>query len=399
MKTTYLNQIVRRICRIRVPIVYFLFSIGNIPINFHSRGPYHKISPEIRELFLNAISEGLDKRKAMSLFGLKRTTANSIIKCGGAFLSRGGRHNFKFTSEMDRFLQLHIGQNPFITLIKMQKKLLKRFNVNLHTSTISKQLKTMLYTTKTAKLVKENRNSESTKIIRKSYIEKYDDLIRRYHLIFTDEVNFNMWQHHTRGRAKKGNYYNLHLGKECIYKVTSQPGQGITAIAAISQTMGLVHYLCTNSSVNADTYKLFLDGLVSKLNSYETDLPFCIVHDNVPFHKFSEVITKFRSLNIEYRNTPPNSPFLNPIEYVFSKVKSKTKTFNENLSDKKILAHKLLKGFSSLVETRVDLMFGYIDKAFSEITVQNCNNWYNRVWKYKTACLEMKDIFCSKFDP
>lgn len=44
----------------------------------------------------------------------------------------------------------------------------------------------------------------STKKIRKSYMEKYDELIDQHHLIFTDEVNFNFWQLRTKGLAKKG---------------------------------------------------------------------------------------------------------------------------------------------------------------------------------------------------
>lgn len=107
---------------------------------------------------------------------------------------------------------------------------------------------------------------------------------------------------------KKVNKNKL-LVQECIYKNTSQPGQGFTAIAAISQTMGVVHYLVTDSSVNQDTYALFITKLVYKLKTYETSRPFCIVQDNVAFHKCSLILEKFRSTFVQCRNTPPNSPF------------------------------------------------------------------------------------------
>lgn len=102
-------------------------------------------------------------------------------------------------------------------------------------------------------------------------------------------------------------------------------------------------------------------------------------------------------LGLSKLNTLPNSPFLSPIEYCFFKIKNTTKSFNEGLGDDDILKHKALNKFSTLRETRTDLVFNYIHTAFGQITIQNCNNWFNRVWKYFPMCREKEDIIVNKF--
>lgn len=256
-----------------------------------------------------------------------------------------------------------------------------------------------LITYKIAKAVKQSRNSSETKQKRSDFIPKYEAAIERYHIISVDEVNFNLYQHHTKGRAPKGNKDVITLGEECVYNITSQPGDGITAIAAISSIYGVVFFLITDQMVKQNCLVEFLKGLNQVLIQLETEHPYLLLLDNVLFHNCPLVNETLDKLGLKKLNTPPNSPFLNPIEYCFSKVKNITKSFNEGLMDDDILRHKALKKFSTLRETRKDLGFNYFHNAFGQITVQNCNNWFNRVWKYFPKCREKEDLIVNKFTP
>ena len=58
-----------------------------------------------------------------------------------------------------------------------------------------------------------------------------------------------------------------------------------------------------------------------------------IIMDNVPFHKASEIREKIESRSHRLEFLPPYSPFLNPIEEVFSKWKGIVKQNNCQTED------------------------------------------------------------------
>lgn len=363
------------------------------------RGKYSKITPEVRILFMNAINNGMKRKTAMETFNIKRTTALTIIKNEGKLKKKGGKTRVKITDTMMDDLIKEIEDNPFVTLRTMKAFLLKEHSCDVNMSTIARRLEGKLITSKVAKAVKQSRNSSETKQRRLEFVEKYEVAIEEYHIISIDEVNFNLYQHRTIGRSPKGKIYNKFIGKECIYNITSQPGDGITTIDAISPIYGVLFYLITDKTVKNDCFIEFLEGLKTKITMFPTELPYCLLFDNVPFHKCQPVKDTLERLELPFLNTAPNSPFLNPIEYCFSKVKTITKDFNHNLSDDDIIYHKNRMKIKSIREARTDLVFNYIHVAFSQVTAMNCNKWFNRVWKYFPFCREKRDITVNNFIP
>lgn len=69
------------------------------------------------------------------------------------------------------------------------------------------------------------------------------------------------------------------------------------------------------------------------------------------------------------------------------------------MKDLSMKIFKIIKKYSTLRETRTHLLFNYIYTAFGEITVRNCNNWFNRVRKHFTKCKEKEYTVMKKFIP
>lgn len=81
----------------------------------------------------------------------------------------------------------------------------------------------------------------------------------------------------------------------------------------------------------------FLSGVLDELDQNGMTGRY-IVMDNAPIHKSPEVAKTIESRGYRLAYLPPYSPFLNPIEEFWSKVKAgvrrDTLTMNSNLSDR-----------------------------------------------------------------
>ena len=132
--------------------------------------------------------------------------------------------------------------------------------------------------------------------------------------IFVDEAGFNLAKTRRRGR-------NL-IGKRATIDVPGQRGANITMCAAISND-GLQLQKAGIGPYNTERLIAFIDELYERLTAREVDrqnLPtYVIVWDNVAFHHSRQVTGWFaahpRMMSLFL---PPYSPFLNPIEELFS---------------------------------------------------------------------------------
>ena len=128
--------------------------------------------------------------------------------------------------------------------------------------------------------------------------------------IFVDEAGFNLAETWWRGR-------NV-IGKRATVDVPGQRGDNITMCAAISSDELLLY--------NTDHLILLLDELYGRVVPGEERVAarrnrptFVIVWDNVAFHH-SHAVTEWFAAHprIVSLFLPPYSPFLNPIEELFS---------------------------------------------------------------------------------
>ena len=126
--------------------------------------------------------------------------------------------------------------------------------------------------------------------------------------IFLDEAGFNMAKTRRRGR-------NV-IGQRATIQVPGQLGANITMCAAISED-GVVGRSPRIGSYNAALLVGFLDEL-SQVCSAD-GVTYVVVWDNVRFHHAQLVQAWFQAHpQFTALYLPPYSPFLNPIEELFS---------------------------------------------------------------------------------
>ena len=128
-------------------------------------------------------------------------------------------------------------------------------------------------------------------------------------LIFIDETAAKMNMLRLRGRCPRG--------ERLVVKAPAGHWQTSTLIQAIDH-QGVRAAFVFDGATNAAAFETFVEKvLVPKLRGDEI-----IILDNLSAHKSSRVAELIHSTGAEIRFLPPYSPDLNPIENIFSQLKS-----------------------------------------------------------------------------
>ena len=151
-----------------------------------------------------------------------------------------------------------------------------------------------------------DRNSNSVKAARKQYCKEQLEDTCRLEKIFIDECGFNFHLHRTRGRSI--------VGPNAVITMRTQRGLNQSLIAATSKS-GLIHYRTVVKGINSELFQSFL-GEVSSLIGEEN--PASFIFDNCRSHLNATGLFQ----NHHTKRLPPYSPFLNPIEEMFSFLKT-----------------------------------------------------------------------------
>lgn len=123
---------------------------------------------------------------------------------------------------------------------------------------------------------------------------------------------------------------------------------------------GIIHYLRNDSAIQRVKFVEFIRELKQKMES--RGMPrFLMVMDNVAFHKCQEVNELITENGCELLYPPPYSPFLNPIENVFSKWKNFTKRTNPKNEGE---------------------LFQAIDNGANLKTPEDCEGYMRNMWGY-----------------
>ena len=166
-------------------------------------------------------------------------------------------------------------------------------------------------------------NSHATKLARFAYVHDIaEPLLTPENTIYIDETPFASHMHRTRGWSR--------IGQPAFRTTSTIRGKNHSVIAAISPTQGLIHFKIkrTEDDEEYETKgvgtQVFTDFTKELLRKPPLSTPrsfYFTIMDNVGFHKSREVATLY---NKKHRHTllPPYSPFLNPIELIFSEWKS-----------------------------------------------------------------------------
>ena len=135
-------------------------------------------------------------------------------------------------------------------------------------------------------------------------------------IAFTDVVGFQYSARTSRGRSKKG--------EKCQIVGPCLRCKNIPVMAGLTDST-ILHYNVFENNGNALAYAHFSDDAAGARDDANLPENSIIVMDNLPFHRHARVIEIMQIRGWEWRFLPPYSPFLNPIECLFSQWKNHVK--------------------------------------------------------------------------
>ncbi|KII64131.1 hypothetical protein RF11_02559 [Thelohanellus kitauei] len=252
------------------------------------------LSDEICKIIIKMTNTGQGPQQISEALGC---SSHQMVPCPEKML----RVN-KLNSQMiiNVFIIDQIDENRYITIKSLKTKLLEHFEVNVRSSSISKAIGSFNYSFKRVHFVPQIRNSPENIEVRSTYtINLLRYLSGDQHIFFIDETGFNVSMRSLYGRAKN-----------------------FSVACCITQSW-VVHSETYERPYNREVYRAFLTNLFRTLQLRGTHNR-VFVMDNVGFHKCDEIKNLFTVYNPSVLYLPPYSPFLNPIEEAFSKVKYET---------------------------------------------------------------------------
>ncbi|CDH61598.1 hypothetical protein RO3G_03680 [Lichtheimia corymbifera JMRC:FSU:9682] len=294
-------------------------------------------------------------------------------------------NNRKLNDEHSRFLEEYVEQHPTCYVKDAMDELCKEFtNLSINHSTVYRHLtdKLSFTLTRTQPRVAE-RNSEDTLEQRRQFvqsiIEQSIDFQRK--CVFIDESAFVKNMVRPVAWSKKGT--------PATVTVPTIRGTNLSIIGCISfyglialsqqvpgttgskkrklvdgKESGLPH------GTKSSHFLLFVEQVAYVLNKHGLHNMY-IVMDNASIHKTKQVLDAIRKHNHVPLFLPPYSPFLNPIEECWAKIKKQVR--KTPLSSNDSLA------------TRIQV-------AAKTVNAKDCRGWIRHSEKYFNSCLDMKHI-------
>ena len=339
--------------------VYILFINLCLPCKF-------RISRKDKERIIEALENGEDALRLSSIFKIPYSSIRTIVfnfKKNGVISkgSRGGRRPKSLNEENGNKILDYIENYPEATLLEMSKFIEPWIKCSC--STIARFLKGKLITIKKIRGSVLEKNSDRVKELRFKYMDRmFREKWKHRQCVYIDEIGFNMWLRRPENRSLKGTPINRTL--------PSVRGKNISCVMAITKN-GIAHFQVLEGSFKRETYQSFLIELSTKL----PDTKHYFIQDNASIH--SNCITWKPEHEMVY--LPPYSPFLNPIECVFSKLK------------RRIRSKMGLTGATNM--TRLSYIKGLLEEEVNSNQFNDLREYYNHIQTFTVKVILKEDIF------
>lgn len=274
--------------------------------------------------------------------------------------SSGGRR--KSLNEVQKqYICNEVDQNAAITLKCLKEKVLLEFNIAVSISTIDRALREFHFTLKLIIPTPAARNSEEVLDNRRDYARRFLNFLDDDKIVFVDEAGISCSTRRKVGRARIGQE-----ARQVVQSIRSK-NYSICACIAVDQ---LFFYEATSVGYNGDR---FCDYLVQLFNYFEQERKqnMIVIMDNVKFHKVEKVRTLFSQNGHRLEFLPPYSPFLNPIENMFSQLKSKIKELSPKNEDE---------------------LYKSVEEGSLLISSNNCRNYFRNMRSYLPRCMDREPI-------
>jgi transposase len=323
-----------------------------------------RLTDETRKRISESYNRGHTISFISDFFGIPESTVRNVVKVflktgRIASLPSGGCKNIKISSEIkSRIIQI-VDETPDISLKRIAVKVNEEFSINLGRSTIDSCLDNFHYTLKKLILVPEQRNTPENITSRYNYALEFLSILGSTsdtNIFFVDEVGYNVSMRSRRGRSLRGTSPHL--------EVSNIRSRNLSVCCAMNK-YGLTYKKISTRAYNTNLFLGYIQGFFDFLVGLE--LRNCvIVMDNVPFHKSVVIREEFESNGHRIVFLPPYSPYLNPIENLFSKWKGFVKSSNP---------------------TSEEHLATLIDQGLDTITASDCNGFFMEMIRNIDRCL------------
>lgn len=277
---------------------------------------------------------------------------------------RGGPRNRNLSLLQKDVIKNWVEEDCSITLKALKEKCFTEFGVRVSQTTINRMLSDFNFTLKRVSLIPERRNSEDVIELRASYaIELLNilSIINEKFLFFVDESGFKVLMRARRGRSLRGS--------RAVQFVPNLRTRNISLCCTMNKE-GIYLYETSTRPYNSDKFCEFIIRLVEKINNDGIQKA-VIIMDNVPFHKVQSVKEIIQTHGHSLLFLPPYSPFLNPIENLFSKWKQTVSTRRPSNEEE---------------------LLSIIDDAANFISESDCEGFYRNMLGFISRCILKETI-------
>ncbi|XP_012557766.1 uncharacterized protein LOC105845029 [Hydra vulgaris] len=331
--------------------------------------PNQTINNENRSRIIESCLNGNSPSEIANILGFKRTKIYSIIKKykNGLPIERqlkGGSRNKKLTEESKVLIKNWIDDDCGVTIMEIKQRLFEQKSISVSQSTIARCIDSFNYTLKRVHNISERRNSEDVINERATYAERFMNILSSINgnkIFFIDEVGFSLSMRVRRGRSL--------AGKRVTQTVTNIRLRNISVCCAMNKN-GILKYEAQTRAFNTESFLDFIRLVLAQLAVNEVVRAILIL-DNVRFHKTAVVHNEIVRAGHSLIFLPPYSPFLNPIENMFSEWK------------------QFIRRCSSRTE---DELLENIQNGELNITSTNCNNYFAHVLRYMIPCSRREPV-------
>jgi len=304
-----------------------------------------------------------------STLNIKRTTVHQIIKLYQQTgrvnaIKRGSPSRKKLGDNEINAVRSWIDVDSTLSLNQIAARINEDFGVSVSKSTVGRLIESFNYSLKRLQFIPERRNAENTIQIRREYALEFSSLPANFseeEIIFLNEVGFSVSSRSSRGRTLKGT--------PAVAIVPAIRTRNISICCAMNRN-GILFYKTSTRAFNGEIFIEFLKELKDKIHEKRLK-NIVLIMDNVRFHHMNEVKALLDSFNYRILYLPPYSPFLNPIENMFSKWKEITKRTNPS--------------------NETDLMTA-ISNGSQLVTSDDCVGFFRHMWTYIPRCLNEEEI-------
>lgn len=281
------------------------------------RKAYNKNNEKDRARIVNCANKGDDWVSLAETLNVKYKTAYHWVRSGrDKMLKKGGKKPKTLSNEIVENMISWVEEDCCITLKQLQSKLIREHNINISTSSVANYLENQLFRLKSVHHISVTMNSTENKQRRSDYVTSLNNCIQQgKQIIWIDETNFNLFCRRNQGRAR--------IGDRAIQILPASKGPNVHLIGAMSAA-GIVNFKRRRGSYTSQLANEWIIELIEHWRMLGNDVnDLIIVCDNAPCHAQLEIAINGTGANL--LRLGPYSPMLNPMETIWSKIKTEVK--------------------------------------------------------------------------